>query len=180
VRAAAAVGEVPAVIVVVFLRGRPGQRVTVGVGCGVCGTLVGGCSRGFSVGGVDEGEALDEVLGTRLTAFWFWAIDVEGGGWRSWGTGWGWFGWSYGGVDDGVVCGREDVTKTTTLVEDWIQGASVYGLLDSAGHLIALPVQVCDVLGAEVVAGGARVLPHGRSVFASGGPDRNFGLVVVP
>jgi hypothetical protein len=31
---------VPVVVVVVFLRGRPGQRVTVGVGCGDCGAPV--------------------------------------------------------------------------------------------------------------------------------------------
>jgi hypothetical protein len=41
VRAAAAVGGVPAVVVVVFLQGRLGRRVTVGVGCGVCGAPVG-------------------------------------------------------------------------------------------------------------------------------------------
>jgi hypothetical protein len=37
--------------------------------------------------------------------------------------------------------------QPTSPVEDWIQGAGVYGIFDSAGHLIALPVQVCDVLG---------------------------------
>jgi hypothetical protein len=41
VRAAAAVGAVPAVVAVAFLHGRPGPRVTDGVGCGVCGTPVG-------------------------------------------------------------------------------------------------------------------------------------------
>ena len=30
-----------------------------------------------------------------------------------------------------------------------------------------------------VTASGARVLPHGGSVFASGGPDLAFGFVVV-
>jgi hypothetical protein len=32
---------VPAVVVVLFLRGRPGWRVTVDMGCGVCGAPVG-------------------------------------------------------------------------------------------------------------------------------------------
>jgi hypothetical protein len=48
-----------------------------------------------------------------------------------------------------------------------------------SGHLVALPLQVCDVLWAEVMASGARMLPHGRSVFASGGPDLAFGFVLV-
>jgi hypothetical protein len=51
----------------------------------------------------------------------------------------------------------EDVTQATTPVEDWIQG--IYGLFDSAGHLITFLVQLRYVLGAEVVAGGAYVLP---------------------
>jgi hypothetical protein len=50
---------------------------------------------------------------------------------------------------------------------------------DSMGHLVALPVQVGDVLRAEVMAGDACMLPDGGSVFASGGPDGRFGHVVV-
>jgi hypothetical protein len=40
-----------------------------------------GRSRGSGDGGVNEGEALDDVLGTWLTALWFLTVDVEGGGW---------------------------------------------------------------------------------------------------
>ena len=73
----------------------------------------------------------------------------------------------------------EDVAEPTSPVEVWIQGADVYGLFDSSGHLIALPVQVGDVLGAVVVAGGARMLPHGGSVLARGWPDVGLGLAMV-
>jgi hypothetical protein len=38
---------VPAVAVVLFLRGQPGRRVTVGVGCGVCGAPEGVAAAAF-------------------------------------------------------------------------------------------------------------------------------------
>jgi hypothetical protein len=71
----------------------------------------------------------------------------------------------------------EDVTEATTPVEVWIQGSGVYGLFDSAGHLVALPVQVGDVLRAEVVAGDACMLPHGGSVSPVGGLMDDFTLL---
>ena len=74
--------------------------------------------------------------------------------------------------------GGEDKSASSH-VEVWVQGADVYGLFDSSGHLIALPVQVGDVLGAVVVAGGARMLPHGGSVFARGWLDVGLGLAMV-
>jgi CelD/BcsL family acetyltransferase involved in cellulose biosynthesis len=63
-RATAAVGGVPVVVVVLFLRGRPGRRVTVGVGCGVCGAPMGVTAAALA-----------------MAALWLREVDVEGGWW---------------------------------------------------------------------------------------------------
>jgi hypothetical protein len=58
VGAAAAVVAVPAVVAVVFLCGRPGQRVTVGVGWGVCGTPVGVVAAALAMAASTRGRHL--------------------------------------------------------------------------------------------------------------------------
>jgi hypothetical protein len=77
----------------------------------------------------------------------------------------GGFGWLYGGADDAIVHGGEDVSESAPLVEGWVQGASIDGLFDPTGHLVARPVQVRRILWAEVVSSGARVLAHGGCIF---------------
>jgi hypothetical protein len=58
VRAAAEVGGVLAVAVVVFLRGWLGRRVTVGVGCGVCGAPVGVVAMALAMAASTSGRHL--------------------------------------------------------------------------------------------------------------------------
>jgi hypothetical protein len=60
---------------------------------------------------------------------------------------------------------RELMSQSTSPVEGGVQGAGVDGLLDSAGQLVALPVEICDVFGAEVMVGGAGMLPYGRGIL---------------
>jgi hypothetical protein len=53
-----AVEGVPAVEVVLFLRGRPGRRVTVGVGCGICGALMGVVAAALAMVALTSGRHL--------------------------------------------------------------------------------------------------------------------------
>jgi hypothetical protein len=58
VRATAVVGGVPAAVVVLFLRGPPGWRVTVGVGCGVRGAPVGVVAAALAMAASTSGRHL--------------------------------------------------------------------------------------------------------------------------
>jgi hypothetical protein len=57
------------------------------------------------------------------------------------------------------------MSQSTSPVEGGVQGTGVDGLLNSAGQLFALPCEICDVLGAEVMVGGAGMLPYGRGIL---------------
>jgi hypothetical protein len=70
------------------------------------------------------------------------------------------------------------MSQSTSPVEREVQGTGVDGLLDSAGHLVALPSEVGDVLGAEVVVGGACMLAYGRGVFVGEGQS-DFVVVLL-
>jgi hypothetical protein len=106
----------------------------------------GGCSRGD--GSVNEGEAQDAVSGSWRAALGSGVVDVEGRGGRAWITGWRWFRWVYGGGEDVVISVWEEVVQATSPVEGGSrEGAGVYGLFDSTGHLVAFPGEVGDVSG---------------------------------
>jgi hypothetical protein len=80
-RATAAVGGVPAVVVELFLRGRPGWRVTVGVGCGVCGAPVGVTAAALAMAASTSGRYLMRfrVPGWRPFGFGRLMLKVGGG-----------------------------------------------------------------------------------------------------
>jgi hypothetical protein len=73
----------------------------------------------------------------------------------------------------------EDVAKSTSSVEVWFQGTCVDGFLDPSGPLVALRVEACHVLRAEVVFGGAGVLTHGGLVFVCVAFDLAQSFLVV-
>jgi hypothetical protein len=63
----------------------------------------------------------------------------------------------------------EEVVEATSSVEWRVQGASIDGLFDSTGRLVALPGKVGDVLRAEVVVGDPGVLFDGGCVVIGQG-----------
>ena len=69
---------------------------------------------------------------------------------------------------------REKMSQSTSPVERGVQDA---GFLDSAGHLVTLPCEVCDVFGMEVMVGGAGMLAYGRGVLV-GILDSDFVVVL--
>jgi hypothetical protein len=66
------------------------------------------------------------------------------------------------------VCGRR-CRSSPPLLRGGVQGASVDGFFDSSSHLVALPREVGDVLGAEVVVSRASMLAYGGYIYVREG-----------
>jgi hypothetical protein len=92
VRATAAVGGVPVVVVVLFLRGRPGRRVTVDVGCGVCGAPVGVTAAALAMVPSTSGRHLMRFRAPGWRPFGFGRLMLKVGGSEPGALGGGGFG----------------------------------------------------------------------------------------
>jgi hypothetical protein len=62
------------------------------------------------------------------------------------------------------VWGRRCRSPPPLLRGGGVQGTSVDGFFDALGHVVALPCEVGDVFGAEVVVGGAGMVAYGGLV----------------
>jgi hypothetical protein len=79
-RATATVGGVPAVVVGLFLRGRPGRRVTVNVGCGDCGAPVGATAAALAMAASTSGRHLMRFRAPGWRPFGFGRLMLKVGG----------------------------------------------------------------------------------------------------
>jgi hypothetical protein len=74
------------------------------------------------------------------------------------------------------MCAGVDVAVHLLLLKG-VQGAGVDGFFDPTDHLVALPREVSDVLGAEVVVCGAGMLAYGGDVLI--GEGQSYFVVVL-
>jgi hypothetical protein len=161
---AAAAGGVPAVAVAVSLRGQPGQRTAAGGGGVACRVVVGVAAMAMAVSTSGRHCMRLRDPGRRPLGLVLLMLKVGVGEPGALGGG-GFGGRMLAEIMLSYVCGSRCCSPPPLLRGGGVQGAGVDGFLDSAGHRVALPCEVCDVFGAEVMVGGAGMLSYGRGVF---------------
>jgi hypothetical protein len=171
-------GEVLVDALEASLRGRPGRRLGWGAGWSASGAPVGAATAamaaavGMLVCGAAVGSAAAAAIKASTSGRHRMRLRDPGG--RPLGRGslvlkvgelGVLFGGGYGGGEDAVMGVWKEVAEASSSVEWKVQGVGVDGLFDAAGHPIALPGEVGDVVRAEVVACSSGVLPNGRGII---------------